>query len=120
MHLNVNLTANIEIGAVRREEWDIEVVRTDGGQEVRNTRWASSLRSYDIALPTATTAGDLTDFDSVVQMWRDTNGGTHTFNFHDWIDSVDVKVRFATPLQISSEAGHLRHVDQFTLQEVRE
>lgn len=120
MHISTSLTRSIEIGAVRREEWDIEVVRTDGGQEVRNTRWAESLRSYDIALPQATTAGSLTDFNAVVQMWRDTEGGTHTFNFYDWIDAKTVKVRFGTPLQITSDAGHLRHIDTFTLQEVRE
>lgn len=120
MHINTTLTRNVEIGAVRREEWDIEVVPTDGGQEVRNTRWASSLRSYDIALPSYTTAGDLTDFNATVAVWRASEGGTHTFTFHDWIDDANVKVRFATPLQITSDAGHLRHIDTFTLQEVRE
>src|SRR5574338_454228 len=103
MHINVGLTRNIEIGAVRREEWDIEVVRTDGGQEVRNTRWAEPLRSYDISLPPCDVDSDTADFDSVRQMWSDTEGGTHTFNFHDWIDDQTVKVRFATPLQVTSD-----------------
>jgi uncharacterized protein (TIGR02217 family) len=120
MHLNVSLPTRIEVGAVRREEWDNEVVRTDGGQEVRNTRWSAPLRSYDISMPVTSTAGDLSDFNSVKQIWSDTEGGTHTFWFNDWVDSEQVKVRFSTPLQITSDAGHLRHIDQFTLQEVRE
>jgi hypothetical protein len=118
--INTTLTENIEIGAVRRIVWDREIVRTDGGQEVRNTRWAAPLRSYEISMPSVSTSGDLTDYNAVLQVWEDSEGGTLTFTFHDWVDDEDVVVRFDSELQISSEAGHLRHIDTFTLQEVRD
>jgi hypothetical protein len=44
----------------------------------------------------------------------------HTFDFYDWIDEEVVKVRFETPMSITSEAGHLFHVDTLTLKECNE
>lgn len=119
MHLDSQLTRQVEIGAVRRQEWAIEVIRTDGGQEVRNSRWSEPLRAYDVALPSCTQTSRDT-FDAVMQMWTDTNGGTDSFWFYDWVDDELVKVRFDSAPQVTSDAGHLLHMDTFTLQEVRE
>jgi hypothetical protein len=117
MHLNTQLTRNIEIGATRRLVWDIEVVKTDGGNEVRNTRWSAPLRSFDCALPPCTR--DNADYLSVQEMWTDTEGGTHSFLFYDYASDELVTVRFDSPLEITHLNGHLDKIETFTLQEVR-
>jgi hypothetical protein len=119
MHLDVHLTRNIEIGAVRIEGQDgLEVVTTDGGKEVRNARASDEARRWEVSLPTVSTSGDTTDYDAVRQMWSDSERGLHSFNFHDFIEDETVKARFDSPLQITAPAGHLRHIDTFTLKEV--
>lgn len=118
-HIAAQLTRNIEIGARREDSIDgLEVTTTDGGQEVRNSRSDFEPRRYEIAGYTCTI--DNEDFVSMRAMWRDTERGLHTFNFYDWIDAEIVKVRFETPMSITSEAGHLFHIDTLTLKEVDE
>lgn len=119
MHLANQLTRNIEIGAVRIHSQDgLEVVTTDGGKEVRNLRAEDEPRRWEVSLPTASTNGDTDDYEAVRQMWADTERGLHTFWFYDFIEDELVKVRFESPLQITAPAGHLRHIDTFTLKEV--
>jgi hypothetical protein len=119
MHLAAQLTRNIEIGAVRVHNQDsLEIVTTDGGKEVRNLRATDEARRWEISLPTVSTSGSTTDYDSVRQMWADSERGLHTFNFYDWVEDELVKVRFDSSLQITAPAGHLRHIDTFTLKEV--
>jgi hypothetical protein len=119
MHLNVNLTRNIEIGASREDGQEgLEVVRTDNLKTVRNSRTEYDPRRYEIAGYTCT--ADNEDFIAIRQMWRDTERGNHTFNFHDWIDEETVKVRFESPLRITSPAGHLFKIETFTLIEADE
>ena len=118
MHINSSLTRNIEIGAVRVDGQDgLEIVTQDNLQEVRNSRVDSEPREWQIALPTVSTAGDMTDYNAIRQMWRDTLRGLHTFDFYDHVDGVMCRVRFASPLQITADAGHLRHVDTITIRE---
>lgn len=124
-HIATQLTRSIEIGAVRIHGQDsLEVVTTDGGKEVRNLRAEDEPRRWEVSLPTVNvggngaTAGVTTDYDAVRQMWSDTNRGLDTFNFYDWVEDEVVKVRFETPLSITAPAGHLRHIDTFTLKEV--
>ena len=119
MHIGTSLTRNIEIGAVRVYGQDsLEVVTTDGGKEVRNLRAEDEARRWEVALPTCDIDNERTDYDSVRQMWSDTEKGLHTFDFWDFIEEETVKVRFDSPLQITAPAGHLRHIDTFTLKEV--
>lgn len=119
MHLAIQLTENIEIGAVRLLGQDsLEVVTTDGGKEVRNLRAADEARRWEISLPTVDVDGDTADYDALRDMWRQTEKGLHSFLFHDFVDDELVKVRFDSPLQITAPAGHLRHIDTFTLKEV--
>ena len=118
-HFAIQLTREIEIGAVRVEGQDsLEVITTDGGKEVRNQRAEDEARRWEISLPTIDTRGDVTDYDAVRTMWTDTAKGLHTFLFYDFIEDELVKVRFDSPLQITAPAGHLRHIDTFTLKEV--
>ena len=119
MHLDVSLTRNIEIGAVRILGQDgLEVITTDGGKEVRNVRAEDEARRWEVSLPTVSTSGDLADYNAVRQMWTDSERGLHSFNFYCFIDDEIVRVRFDSPLQITAPAGHLRHIDTFTLKEV--
>jgi hypothetical protein len=119
MHLNVQLTRNIEIGAVRVENQDsLEVITTDGGKEVRNLRAEDEARQWEFSMPTVNLNDSTTDYDALRQMWTDTERGLHTFNFYDFVDEELVKVRFASPLQITAPAPDLRHIDTITLKEV--
>lgn len=119
-HISESLTPNVEIGAVRVHGQDgLEVITTDGGKEVRNQRTSEEARRWDISIPIVDIeGGDTTDYDSVLELWADSARGLHTFNFHCFVEDADFKVRFDSPLQVTAPAGHLRHIDTFTLKEV--
>ena len=118
MHLWLSLPSAFENGAVRILQQDKEVILTDGGYEVRNTRWSSPLRSWQISFNNAKVDDD--DHATVEQMWRDTNGGTDTFNFADERDGDTARVRFDAELQFTNTVGPFYHLDTFTLREVRD
>ncbi len=120
MPLGSRMTENVEIGAVRiHGQNSLEVVTTDGGKEVRNLRAEDEPRRYEVSLPTVNIEGGVTtDYDSVRQIWADSGRGLEPFYFHDFVDAEDVLVRFDGELQITAPAGHLRHIDTFTLKEV--
>lgn len=111
------LPQEVEIGAVRSLDWGVSVVRTDGGHEVRNARWSTPLRTYDISFPHATR--DDATYLAVLQLYEDAQGSLLSFNFTDWTDSTTVEVRFDSPLQIETPAGHLDHIVSMRLKEVR-
>jgi hypothetical protein len=119
MPIGTRFTENVEIGAIRIHGQDsLEVVTTDGGKEVRNLRAEDEPRRYQVALPVVDIESDDTaDYDSVRQMWADSGRGLEPFYFHDFVDQEDVLVRFESELQITAPAGHLRHIDTFTLKE---
>lgn len=114
------MTENVEIGAVRiHGQNSLEVVTTDGGKEVRNLRAEDEPRRYEVSLPAVNIEGGVTtDYDSVRQIWADSGRGLEPFYFYDFVDEEDVLVRFDGELQITAPAGHLRHIDTFTLKEV--
>lgn len=120
-HVAEQLTQNIEIGAVRIHGQDsLEVVTTDGGHEVRNLRAENEPRRWEISLPMTDIENERDDYDSVRAMWDNTERGLHSFDFHCFVDDELVKVRFASPLQITAPAPHLRHIDTITIKEVLE
>ena len=118
MHLWLSLPTGFENGAVRILQQEKEIILTDGGYEVRNTRWASPLRSWQIAFNNANV--DSADHAAVEQMWRDTNGGTDTFNFADEREGDTARVRFDAELQFTNTVGPFYHLDTFTIREVRD
>lgn len=121
MHLDVSLTENVEIGAMRVLNQDaLEVETTDGGFEVRNLRADDEPREWEFSLPMVDVNLDTTDYDSVRSLWALSERGLHTFNFNDFVDDTVYRVRFASKLQITAPAGHLRHIDTFTLRELLE
>jgi ligand-binding sensor domain-containing protein len=109
MHVAEQLTENVEIGAIRIDGQDnLEVVTTDGGLEVRNSR-GDEPRRWEIAIPIVNIESDDTaDYDSVREMWLDTERGLHTFNFNCFVEDTVFKVRFDSPLNITAPAPHLR------------
>lgn len=120
-HIDEEFTRNVEIGAVRIYDQDgLEVVTTDGGREVRNIRMDEGPRRWEIAIPTCNIEDDegRADYDSVRSLWAQSERGLNSFNFFCFVDEEQVKVRFDSALQISAPAGHLRHIDTFTIKEV--
>jgi hypothetical protein len=118
MHLWLSLPSGIENGGVRMLQQDKDVLLTDGGYEIRNTRWSGPLRSWQVAFNNALLAD--VDHAAVEQMWRDTNGGTDTFNFADERTGDTARVRFDADLQFTNTVGPYHHLDTFTLREVRD
>lgn len=117
-HVNSSLTRAIEIGARRIDNQNgLEVIRQDNLRTVRNSRVDVEPREWEVSLPPVDVNGDTADYDAVRQMWTDTYRGLHTFDFYDFVTGETVKVRFASPLQITAEAGHLRHIDTLTIVE---
>jgi hypothetical protein len=125
MHLELQFTQNVENGAERVLGQDaLDVVTQDSNFEVRNLRAANEPRVWQVALPTIDVNGDTADFDSVFVLWGNSSNGSwrglHTFNFRCFVDDATYRVRFASSLQVTGPAGHLRHADTFTIRETLE
>jgi hypothetical protein len=125
MHLELQFTQNVENGAQRDLGQDaLEVVTQDSGLEVRNLRASAEPRVWQVALPTIDVDAETIDYDSVLSLWgtsaRGSFRGLHSFNFHCFVDDAVYRVRFASSLQITAPAGHLRHIDTFTIRETLE
>jgi uncharacterized protein (TIGR02217 family) len=83
-HIATRLSENVELGAVRIEEDDVEIVRTDGGSEVRNNRWSQPLLRFELSFPVS--ARDNAVFLEVRAAYRVCRGQLHSFKFRDWSD----------------------------------
>jgi uncharacterized protein (TIGR02217 family) len=119
-HLNISLPSEIELGPIERTNWNIEVVVTDGGHEVRNARWANPLRTFDISFPPSTRDGAV--YQAVKDLFEASQGGLHSFNFTLWTDETGgtvIPVRFDGDLTIEGLATHLDRIATFALVEVR-
>lgn len=120
-HIDTTLPEEVELGAIRRLKWETEVVTTDGGYEVRNSRWSSPLKTFEVSFPPATRDNGI--YQAVIALYEAAEGGLHTFNFTDWTDETGgtvVRVRFDSPLEITGIATHLDHIETVTLVEVRQ
>jgi hypothetical protein len=118
MHLDMSLPSGIENGARRTLSWDVEIIQTDGGNEVRNTRSSTPLRTWEIGYNNGLVTND--DHVAVEQMYYATEGGTHTFNWTDERSGETLKVRFDADLQFTNTVGPYHHLDSFVIKEVRE
>lgn len=120
-HINSFLPKRVELGAVRRVRYSTDTVVTDGGYEVRNARWSTPLKTFEISFPTA--KRDNPDYLAVLDLYEDSKGGLDSFFFHDWTDpsgSTIVRVRFDSELSITTPDPRYDHIDTLTLVEVRE
>jgi uncharacterized protein (TIGR02217 family) len=82
MHINARLPVQVEIGAVRidPDADDTEVVRTDGNNEVRNTRTDQSLLQFEITYPHSEQDAN---FQAVRSAYKVARGRLHSFDFQD-------------------------------------
>ena len=92
--INARLPTKVEIGAMRRDVEEIEIVTTDGGWEQRNARRAQSLLEFDISFPHADRE-DAT-FLAVKAMFKAARGSGLAFRFRDWSDYEAVAAVFGT------------------------
>jgi hypothetical protein len=118
MHLWLSLPTAIEKGSVRLLTQDKEVVETDAGFEVRNTRWSGPLRRFQLAFNNKRLSD--ANHAAVETMWRNTNAGTDTFNFYDEKSGDTARVRFDGDLQMTNTTMQIYRIDAFTLKEVRD
>lgn len=82
--IDQHLPREVEIGARRRVVEDIDIVKTDGGREVRNARADQPLHEFDISFPMSERDGAV--YLAVVAMYKAARGELHTFRFRDWAD----------------------------------
>lgn len=115
--LATTLPPEVEIGAHRRLEWGTLTVMTDGGYEVRNNRWSSPLRVYEVSYPHA--GRDDPIYQAVIDLYAEAQGNLYSFYFTDWTTQEQVIVRFDSPLEIDTPMGHLDHIVSMVLREVR-
>lgn len=80
--IDERLPQEVEINAVRREREELDIVRTDGGFEVRNARHAQGVLEYDISFPHEEYDGAIVT--AVYDLFRASRGGLHAFRFRDW------------------------------------
>lgn len=116
-HLAATLPKRVEQGAQRRLDWKTEVVTTDSGAEVRNNRWSTPLRTYDVSFPVAKRT-DAT-YVAVVDLYEQARGNLHSFSFTDWATGETIPVRFGGPLATAGITETLEQIVEVTLVEVR-
>jgi uncharacterized protein (TIGR02217 family) len=93
-HITTRLSDHVEIGATRIEEQDVEIVQTDGGNEVRNTRWSQPLLRFELSFPMSRRDDEV--FIEVRNAYRACRGALHSFKFRDWSDYEVTNELFGT------------------------
>lgn len=120
MHIETYLPQRIELGAIRGEDWETEVVRTDGGGEVRNNRIEEPTRTWEV--PTPMMLRTDADYLAIRALYSTTEGLLHSFNLKDPDDDTDmtiVAVRFDSPLRVTFPTTEHVKLETFTLIEVK-
>lgn len=114
--LGMSLPSAVEQGAVRIDDFDVEVVETDGGYEVRNLRHSRSKRRYEVSFPTS--KRDDTTYQAVLRLYAAAKGKLYSFQFKDWTTGDLIPVRFDSELRITGIDRNLDHIETLTLVEV--
>lgn len=87
MHIATRLSDSVELGAIRRDRMNLEIVRTDGGFEDRARLWSQFLREYEITYPLQERDGSPSDsLQQVYNAFLASGGGEDSFDFQDWRD----------------------------------
>lgn len=79
---NVRFPVDISRGATSRQRRLTDVVTLRSGYEERNTIWANSRKSFDVALGVR----DLDDIYEVIEFWEGRRGSLRSFRLKDWAD----------------------------------
>lgn len=80
--IDQRLPQELELGAIRREREMLDIVRTDGGYEVRNARHSQATYEYEISLPPGEFDDSVTT--ALEDMFKASRGGLYAFRFRDW------------------------------------
>lgn len=114
--LGMTLPKAVEQGAIRTDTYEVEIVETDGGSEVRNLRHARNKRRYEVSFPTS--KRDDATYLAVLRLWAAAKGKLYSFQFTDWSDGTTVAVRFDSELRITGIDRNLDHIETLTIVEV--
>jgi uncharacterized protein (TIGR02217 family) len=83
--LTTRLDADIEAGAKAKPRYATDIVTTDGGFEVRNSRWAYPLFQFEFNLAPGVLGTD-EPLDDVIEVFHLVGGSAGTFPFRHWAD----------------------------------
>jgi uncharacterized protein (TIGR02217 family) len=87
MHIATRLSDEVELGAIRRDTMNLNIIRTDSGFEDRSRLWAQFLREFEITYPTQQRNGQPSDsLQQVYNAFLASGGGEDSFDFQDWRD----------------------------------
>lgn len=83
--IEYRLTREIEVGAKAKPRYATDVIPTDGGYEVRNSRWEYPLFNFEFnLLPGDPNGGD--DLEEFIELFHAAGGCFNTFKFRHWSD----------------------------------
>ena len=80
--LDTQFPTDISYGAQGGPKYSTTITRRLSGREIRNQNWTYPLHEYNIA----TAIKSMSDLDSVIAFFHNTNGSTNGFRFKDWAD----------------------------------
>jgi len=83
--INDLLDADIEAGAKARPRYSTDIVTTDGGYEIRNSRWAYPLFQFEFNLSPGYREDDAA-LEAFIDLFHAAGGSFATFRFHYWRD----------------------------------
>lgn len=101
MHIDARLPDEIELGAQKRERFNVEIATSDSGHEDRNSIWEQPLVDYEVSFPPSTR--DATPYMQVLAAFRATGGGRDSFDLEDWSDHECTNEPFGTGDGIEDE-----------------
>lgn len=79
------MSAEIEANAKARPRYSTDVITTDGGHEVRNSRWAYPLHKFEFNVEPGSRDGD-DALAALEEMYHVCGGQYGAFRFHYWRD----------------------------------
>lgn len=85
LFLNELLDLDVLVGARCRPRYSTDIVTTDGGYEVRNSRWRYPLHQVEFDVMPGLRADDEA-IEAFVDTFHAVGGAAGTFRFHNWRD----------------------------------
>lgn len=114
--LTSTLPNAVENMAVKDLDYATEIVRTDGGSVMANSRWSEPLATWSVT--TKPYKRNDTDYVDTVNLFHAALGSGDTFSFHDIETCTDKTVRFKDDKMQFQPVGNSVRLS-FTLEEVR-
>jgi uncharacterized protein (TIGR02217 family) len=99
------LPSRIEASAQKRRFYSTEIVRTDGGLQHTNQRWAEPMAEWDIEVPLIKRNSQ--EYLAVEAVFEAAKGSMYTFDFHDVETCEIVEVRIKEDTIVINGVGNL-------------